>query len=145
MNHQQNMDAFDDWKTVLSTRWHMDVVVTDEQKKELSSLLYTVGVHEMYVCIDIVGSASETSRSIRYLVGVIRNRQKEVPTKPIKSKDVARPSYIYQRCDVCWFVNKVRRDQLESKRGKAMQCGGIDCNNTWLVDDVLKQHEGTTQ
>lgn len=148
MTHQENMAQFDDIKTLLSTQWHIELDVTNEQRVELMKLLYEIGINEMMVCIAIVASANQPSRSVRYLIGVIKNRQKTIPAatpiKPKQSSDVARPVWIYHRCTTCYFPNKVRKDVLERQRGKVMRCGGPDCATQWNVNEVLNQYERAT-
>lgn len=143
-DHRQNMQAFDDWPALLSSKWSIDVEITGEQQDELASLLYTIGVAEMYACIDIVAKANEPARTVRYLLGVIKNRTNEQPRRtsgPVKAhKNANAGTYIYHRCAKCLFINRVRRDLLESNRGKAMRCGGVECNQQWRVDDILKQY-----
>jgi hypothetical protein len=140
-DHRQTMQAFDNWNAVLSEKWHVDVIITDDQQNELSTMLYTIGVAEMNACIDIVANANEPSRTVRYLIGVIKNRTNEQPRRasgPVKTKQQTAGAYIYHRCAKCLFINRVRRDLMEQHRGKTMRCGGVECNQQWRVDDILK-------
>ena len=137
------------WKQWLSAQWHMDVDVTSEQETELTALCKSVGRGEFEQCTAIVASANEPSRSVRYLITTVNNRKvgsspSSAPPSPVTTKKDHRTAYIYHRCNGCGFVNKVRRDVLESNRGKVMKCGGIVCNTSWMVDDVIKNYERET-
>lgn len=132
------------WSQWLSEQWHIDVTVTPEQGAELTKIYKSIGRGEFDHCVALVASANEPSRSVRYLIGIINNRKIGTTPKAITPKSTARVPYVYHRCDDCNFINKVRKDVLDSKRGNVMRCGGDQCNTSWMVDDVLAKYERET-
>ena len=134
----KDINGYSDIGAVLHDQWDVELQITKDQESELHSLLYTIGVQEMNDCIEIVSKANIAARSVRYLMGVIKRRQQEKAKSP--SPTMAQ-TYVYHRCDVCCFVNKVRRDVLQRNVGKGLRCGGVDCNMQWKVEDLLKQYE----